>query len=187
MRSPLTDSNRRPPPYHGGFELHLRDAGKRLIPRFSCKLARLASRSSLPLKDPERPRRSSHLSPIPRRPSPACALRRAASRSVAEARAEGAGVSKKTRPAPSLTRGAGRGSPGLGRPPRRSLHPGTGFRPPFHAATSRPGLRRSGPSARMRACFDCAEAFLWTCYVARAVGPAAQSPCPAAFRARRIS
>jgi hypothetical protein len=37
----------------------------------------------------------------------------------------------------------------------------------------------------MDACFDCAEAFLFTCYVARAAGPVAQSPCSAAFRAER--
>jgi hypothetical protein len=87
---------------------------------------------------------------------------------MAEARAERADVSKKTRPAGSLTRGAG-GSLGVGSPPRRSLHPGTGFRPPFHVATSRQGLRRSGPSKRMGPCVDCTDA-LSARYCLRALG-----------------
>jgi hypothetical protein len=131
-------------------------------------------------------------SPPPRaRPVPPVRTRRrsrmardAARRPVAEARAEGAGVSKKTRPAGVANKGAGRGSPGLGRPPRRSLYPGTGIRPPFHVATSRRGLRRSGPSARMWPCFDWAKRLL-SLLPLRGRRAGAQSPCSAAFRAAR--
>ena len=38
---------------------------KRSVARFPCKLARFSSRCSLPLKDPERPWKSSNLSPKP--------------------------------------------------------------------------------------------------------------------------
>ena len=54
-QSPLTDSNRRPPPYHGGFGLLLCDLERRLVERFPCNLVGFAARSTLPLNDPELP------------------------------------------------------------------------------------------------------------------------------------
>jgi hypothetical protein len=38
LQSPLTDSNRRPPPYHGGFELQLHGAATALISALSLQL-----------------------------------------------------------------------------------------------------------------------------------------------------
>jgi hypothetical protein len=35
MQSPLADSNRGPPPYHGGFELQLRGAATALVSALS--------------------------------------------------------------------------------------------------------------------------------------------------------
>ena len=41
--SPLTDSNRRPPPYHGGFGLRLYDAGRALTYALSLQFRRFSS------------------------------------------------------------------------------------------------------------------------------------------------
>jgi hypothetical protein len=65
LQSPLTDSNRRPPPYHGGFELVLRDVGTALVSTLSlhfpvCLLAApFLWKNSEPLQD------SPNLSPKP--------------------------------------------------------------------------------------------------------------------------
>jgi hypothetical protein len=63
--SPLADSNRRPPPYHGGFAPLLCDLGKRLVARFPCNSAGLSACSTLSSKDPEPPRVAANLSPEP--------------------------------------------------------------------------------------------------------------------------
>jgi hypothetical protein len=64
-RSPLTDSNRRPPPYHGGFELLLCGAERRLIARFPCDSPGFLACSTPSLKVPEVPRHAWNLSPEP--------------------------------------------------------------------------------------------------------------------------
>jgi hypothetical protein len=63
--SPLPDSNRGPPPYHGGFAPLLCDLGKRLVARFPCNSAGLSACSTLSSKDPEPPRVAANLSPEP--------------------------------------------------------------------------------------------------------------------------
>jgi hypothetical protein len=63
--SPLTDSNRRPPPYHGGFAPLPVISERRLVARFPCNLPGFSARSTLALEDPERPRRAPNLSPEP--------------------------------------------------------------------------------------------------------------------------
>ena len=68
--SPLADSNRRPPPDHGGVAADERDSGTALAAAFSCNYAassvrRVAPRRALSL--PERPRTCpQYLSPDPR-------------------------------------------------------------------------------------------------------------------------
>jgi hypothetical protein len=54
-----------PPPYHGGFDQLLRDVGRRLLARFPCISLGLSGRCTLPLKDPEPPRKSPNPSPKP--------------------------------------------------------------------------------------------------------------------------
>jgi hypothetical protein len=69
--SPLPDSNRGPPPYHGGFAPLLCDLGKRLVARFPCNSAGLSACSTLSSKDPEPPRVAANLSPEPSPRKPA--------------------------------------------------------------------------------------------------------------------
>src|SRR5437588_969839 len=47
FKSPLTDSNRRPPPYHGGFGCGRGSEQQRLLPRFAC--GRAVSLAGAPL------------------------------------------------------------------------------------------------------------------------------------------
>jgi hypothetical protein len=105
---------------------------------------------------------------------------------MAEARAEGSGVSKKTKPAGSLTRGAGRGSPRLGSPPRRSLYPGTRLSDPrsmfLHRAEACVG------PVRVQGCGHASTAptpsLLVT--VCAPSGPAVQSPCSGGFALKGV-
>jgi hypothetical protein len=78
-RSPLTDSNRRPPPYHGGFGLSTLCRRFAFTERFRRKLSSSAARRSLPqhaLNLPEKPRTCpQNLSPRwPSSVATACAL-----------------------------------------------------------------------------------------------------------------
>jgi DNA-binding CsgD family transcriptional regulator len=65
ISSPLTDSNRRPPPYHGGFDLLVSDVGTALPIALFCISPDLSACCPLPLKNPEPPRKSPNLSPKP--------------------------------------------------------------------------------------------------------------------------
>ena len=70
--SPLTDSNRRPPPYHGGFVPRRRVGGGRLPGLFCLHLPGYRSGFVSVLMRPEHPRESLNLSPgpVPRPPLP---------------------------------------------------------------------------------------------------------------------
>jgi hypothetical protein len=65
--SPLPDSNRGPPPYHGGFDQLLCDVATALDKAFSCNSAGFSASSTPVSGDPKPPRKPSNLSP---RPSP---------------------------------------------------------------------------------------------------------------------
>jgi hypothetical protein len=73
-KSPLTDSNRRPPPYHGGFAPLLCDLETGLATRFPCNPAGFSACSTVSLKDPEPPRKAPNLSPEPRPNASPCSL-----------------------------------------------------------------------------------------------------------------
>jgi hypothetical protein len=55
LLSPLPDSNRGPPPYHGGFALREGDRGTALLRRFSCNYTVSSVRRTPPSKSPESP------------------------------------------------------------------------------------------------------------------------------------
>jgi hypothetical protein len=74
--SPLPDSNRGPPPYHGGFAPLRCDLGKALVARFPCNLVGFSACSIRSLKDPEPPRKASDLSPEPSPTRTPCCSRR---------------------------------------------------------------------------------------------------------------
>ena len=63
--SPLTDSNRRPPPYHGGFTLRERAERTALIYRFPCYYGISCATRAPSSESPEQPSTSSNLSPEP--------------------------------------------------------------------------------------------------------------------------
>jgi len=65
QESPLADSNRRPPPYHGGFEPLLGDLGNALGRALSCYSLVFFAWSTPSLGDPELPREAPNLSPEP--------------------------------------------------------------------------------------------------------------------------
>ena len=65
QKSPLTDSNRRPPPYHGEFALRLCDLGKALGSALSLQSGWFLRSVPLALNDPEPPRGAPNLSPEP--------------------------------------------------------------------------------------------------------------------------
>jgi hypothetical protein len=104
---------------------------------------------------------------------------------MAEARAEGSGVSKETKPAGSLTRGAGRGSPRLGR------HRGEAFTPGQVSDPRSMFLHRAeacvGP-VRVQGCGYASTAptpsLLVT--VCAPSGPAVQSPCSGGFALKGV-
>src|SRR4051794_22854135 len=53
------------PPYHGGFNLWLSDADRRVLPRFPCNSATSSARHTSPLRRPEPPPKTSNVSPKP--------------------------------------------------------------------------------------------------------------------------
>jgi hypothetical protein len=63
LQSPLTDSNRRPPPYHGGIGLRRWHGGGALAALLSLQLRRLRDFVTSSSKTLEPPRRTSNLSP----------------------------------------------------------------------------------------------------------------------------
>src|SRR5882724_12164753 len=65
LQSPLTDSDRRPPPYHGAFELRRGAEERRLTPCFPCNSAKLIWPGAPSSKSPESPRETPNLSPEP--------------------------------------------------------------------------------------------------------------------------
>jgi hypothetical protein len=70
--SPLTDSNRRPPPYHGGFAPLPFGCEKRLVARFPCNRAGFSACSTPSLTAPEPPRETPNLSPELAPPQAVC-------------------------------------------------------------------------------------------------------------------
>jgi hypothetical protein len=64
-KSPLTDSNRRPPPYHGGLPPRLWDLRNRLVKRFPCNSAGFSACTIPSVSHPEPPRKPLNLSPKP--------------------------------------------------------------------------------------------------------------------------
>ena len=63
LQSPLPDSNRRPPPYHGEFALSGRGLGSRSTWGFAQQLQRFAGDDEGCVNRPELPRRTRNLSP----------------------------------------------------------------------------------------------------------------------------
>ena len=55
MQSPLTDSNRRPPPYHGGFALREGDRETALVCRISCYRGIFVASGTPPSMSPDGP------------------------------------------------------------------------------------------------------------------------------------
>ena len=71
MQSPLTDSNRRPPPYHGGCAPLLRAWETRLVAGFPCNSGWFLRSQPLSSRGPEPPRQPRNLSPEPSPTGPA--------------------------------------------------------------------------------------------------------------------